>query len=52
MKLCDACQGPIIGKLIVVKMTDDADLVCEECWLAFLDHLEDQINYNKNQESE
>ena len=40
MKLCDRCMVPITGKVIVLKLTDEVDIVCEQCWLGFLDYLE------------
>lgn len=38
MKLCDRCQLPIIGKVIVVVCESETDLVCEKCWLGFLEN--------------
>ena len=45
MKLCDRCNLPIRGKLIVVVLSDGQDLVCLQCWVGFLE------NYDKITES-
>ena len=40
MKLCERCGIPITGTVIVVCKTDGEDIVCEPCWVGFLQMME------------
>jgi len=40
MKLCERCHVPITGKVIVVCKSDGEDIVCEPCWIGFLEMME------------